>query len=70
MIIQLIMDRANCSRETAEKVSKYIDDTLHFGNATQRQINVEIDNAVSIYWLVKKHNGDLQKALAEIYWFK
>jgi hypothetical protein len=70
MIIQLIMNRANCSRETAEKVREYIDDSLHFGNATQRQINVAIDNAVSTYWLVKKHNGDLQKALAEIYLFK
>lgn len=67
MIIQLIMDRANCSREVAEKVREYIDDSLHFGNATQRQINKAIDEAVYTYHLVRKHGGDLQKALAELF---
>jgi hypothetical protein len=66
MIIQLIMDRANCSREVAEKVREYIDDTLHFGNATQREINIAIDDAVYTYHLVRKHGGDLQKALSEL----
>lgn len=66
MVIQMIMDRANCSREVAEKVREYIDDSLHFGNATQREINIAIDDAVYMYHLVRKHGGDLQKALSEL----
>jgi len=67
MIIQMIMDRVKCSKDVAEKIREYIDDSLHFGNATQRQINLAIDDAVYTYQLVKKHNGDLQKALAELF---
>ena len=67
MIIQMIMDRVKCSKDVAEKIREYIDDSLHFGNSTQRQINRAIDDAMYTYYLVKKHNGDLQKALAELF---